>query len=333
MNKRMKILVGLLAVLVAAAFLSLVIYLKIQPPTKTQGQAVYFEIKPAESSFQIADGLMRHGLIKSKWLFLFFLKMKKGVIQAGVYELKPSLNLTETVKILTEGQVKEWTVTFPEGFSTKDMAERLEKMNIVDKELFLKETSLVGKYKNEFPFLADVRASNLEGYLFPDTYRFSIKTTAEEIVKKMLSNFNKKVNNTLGEEIKKQGKNMNDVIILASIVEREAKGDDRAKIASVYLNRLNKGMKLEADPTVQYAKGNWGPIKQEDYQNVDSPYNTYKYAGLPPSPIANPGLSSIKAVLYPEQTNYLYFFHTKEGETIFSTTQKEHEQKKKEYLK
>jgi UPF0755 protein len=116
-------------------------------------------------------------------------------------------------------------------------------------------------------------------------------------------------------------------------VEREAKKEeDRPLIASVYLNRLKKGMKLEADPTIQYAKGNWQPITEAEYHSVDSPYNTYRYAGLPPGPIANPGLASILAVLQPAKTDFLYFFHTKSGETIYSMTNAEHEKKKQKYL-
>lgn len=120
-------------------------------------------------------------------------------------------------------------------------------------------------------------------------------------------------------------------VIIASIVEREAKFDeDRPKIARVYLNRLELGMKLEADPTVQYAKGSWDAIKLSDYQNVNSSYNTYLHAGLPPGPICNPGLESLQAVLSPDSNDYLYFFHKTDGHAVYSKTLEEHRSKLKE---
>jgi len=325
MSKKLKILLVILGVLILGSFLATYLIFQFQAPPKTEAQPTFFEIKPNTSSTTVAEELKNQGLIKSKWLFLIYLKLSKRTIKAGTYELSLSLNLFGVIEKLEKGEVKEWLVTFPEGFSLKDMGERLEEKGVVKKEDFLKEASLISKYQKEFPFLSEIKTPNLEGYLFPDTYKFPLKVTSEEIVKKMLKNFDQKIN----QKVK-----LFETITLASIVEREAKKEeDRAKIASVYLNRLSKGMQLEADPTVQYAKGNWEPITKEDYEAINSPYNTYKYPGLPPGPISNPGLASIKAVLQPEKTDYLYFFHTKEGETIFSQTKEEHERKKKEYMK
>lgn len=334
MSKNRKILLILLGFL--ALILIFISYITFQSfkPVDAAGRAVDFEIKPNTSTIQIAEDLENKGLIKSKWLFVVFLKLNRRTIQAGIYEISPSDNLSKIASILTEGQVKNWVITFPEGFSLKDIAAELDQKKIVKKEDFLNEATQVSKYSKKFPFLTSIKSSNLEGYLFPDTYRFSFKTTSSEIVSKMLSNFDKKVNSKIKDEVKNQGKNLNEVIILASIIEREAKKDeDRPKIASVYLNRLAKNMKLEADPTIQYAKGSWEPITIGDYQSINSPYNTYKYTGLPPGPIANPGLASILAVLNPAKTNYLYFFSTKTGEAIYSVTEDEHDQKKKELLK
>lgn len=290
----------------------------------TETKQIDFEIEPGTSSLEIAEGLKGAGLIKSKWAFLVYLKCKKGTILAGIYELSPSNNLVQITQKLINGEVKEWIVTFPEGFSLKDMGERLEKQGIVTKEQFLKEASQVSKYQESHHFLKGVSASDLEGYLFPDTYRFLEKSSAEEMIKRILDNFKGKTEEKSVDHT---------TVILASIIEREAKNpEDRAKIASVYLNRLAQDMKLEADPTIQYAKGNWNPITTADYK-IESPYNTYKYPGLPPGPICNPGLESIQAILNPAKTDYLYFFHTEEGQAIFTTSQEEHEQKKQEYLK
>ncbi|MCX6806615.1 MAG: endolytic transglycosylase MltG [Candidatus Berkelbacteria bacterium] len=289
-------------------------YFLFQAPNRTQTQAIPFEIKPNTSSVNIALELKNKNLIRSKWLFLICLKVKRGEIQAGTYELSYSSTLLSILRKLTSGQIKQYEVTFPEGYSIKDMATELEKKQVVKKEDFLNETSQVGKYSQDFSFLKDIKTQNLEGYLFPDTYRFPLKVTSEDIIRTMLKNFDTKVISKIDPQLKQQGKTLNEVIIMSSIVEREAKKEeDRAKIASVYLNRLAKNMKLEADPTIQYAKGDWELINAADYQAINSPYNTYKYAGLSPGPICNPGLASILAVLNPEKTDYLYFFHTKDG--------------------
>jgi len=312
--------------------LSIAFLFGISPSHRRTGE-VYFEVQPGQSSFEVAENLKRQGLIKSKWLFVFFLKISKGVIQAGTYQLNSSMNLFQITAEIKSGRVEEYTVTFPEGLTIKEMAEILKKKDILSEEDFLKEASLVVQYQERFPFLKGVRVNNLEGYLFPDTYRFSFHPTATEIVTKMLENFDRRVNQNLEDKIRQQNLTLNEVVILASIVEREAKKEeDRPIIASVYLNRLKKGMKLEADPTIQYAKGNWQPITKAEYHSVDSPYNTYRYGGLPPGPIANPGLKSILAVLQPAKTDFLYFFHTKSGEAIYSITEAEHEKKKQKYL-
>lgn len=198
-------------------------------------------------------------------------------------------------------------------------------------------TVVEGKRREEIASLLDtagvtsyqdfMEASNdYEGYLFPDTYRFYPDTPASTVVQTMVHNFNKRLSAT-GIQLQKEQ------LILASIVEREASNDsERPLIAGVYMNRITKGMKLEADPTVQYGKdteGNprlyWGTITRADYQDVMSPYNTYRVTGLPPGPIANPGLKSITAAVNPAQHDYLYFVHRK-GKLILSRTLEEHEQ-------
>ena len=197
-----------------------------------------------------------------------------------------------------EGKVIENLVRIPEGW-------RLTQI-----DAFLAEKGIIKKGE-----LTKISSAD-EGYLFPDTYRFVLDVTPEEIRSMMIDNFNKK---TDGLKISSQD------IIIASIVEREAKFDeDRPKIAGIYLNRLAKGMKLEADPTVQYAKGSWEPITVSDYTSVQSPYNTYLHEGLPPGPICNPGLKSIEAVLHPEKSDYLYFFHQTDGHAVYSKTLEEH---------
>ncbi len=318
--------------IILSAFVFLLIvflffYFSALAPQKSSDAILSYEVKSGTSSRNLASDLKTRGLIRSKWAFLIYLKVNGGIIKSGFYELSPSYNLGKTVFNLTS-ELKEWNVTFPEGYAIRDMADLLEKRNIVKKEDFLASASDIVKYKAEFPFLSEVKSQILEGYLFPDTYRLNLEISADQIIKIMLENFQKKVYKELSN------KKLDETIALASIVEREAKDDEeRPMIAAVYLNRLSKKMELEADPTVQYAKGSWEPITKDDYTSVDSPYNTYKYFGLPPSPISNPGLASIKAVLAPAETEALYFFHTQDGQTIFSQTAEEHVQKQKEYLK
>jgi UPF0755 protein len=197
---------------------------------------------------------------------------------------------------------------------------------------FLKLMQDAGQWKSQFDFLKDVpEGASLEGYIFPDTYSVPRdKVTARDVLLAALRNFDKKVTSQLRADLQAEGRTLYDAIRLASIVEREAGVEqDRPTIAGVYLNRLKDGMALDADPTIQYGLGNsrdpntwWPQITQEDYQGVQSPYNTYLSTGLPPSPIANPALASIEAAIHPEKHPY-YFFRTScnnDGTHVFAKT-------------
>lgn len=272
---------------------------------KGSGETKDFVIKSGQSTREIADSLEDEGLISSATIFTLYTKSKGELIQVGVYKLAPSQNMKEILGILVSGKTSENIVTIPEGW----------RVTQIDAELAKKNISQQGA-------LTQVASAD-EGYLFPDTYRFMPDAKAEDIRQEMMADFNKK---TAGMNVTREN------VILASIVEREAKFDeDRAKIAGVYLNRLEKNMRLEADPTIQYAKGSWDKITTADYKNVNSPYNTYLNPGLPPGPICNPGLKSIEAVLRPEENGFLYFFHKSDGHAVFSTTLQEHEDNLKKY--
>lgn len=271
---------------------------------RSVGEEKEFIIQQGQSTQKIAQNLQNQSLISSALIFEIYTKMQGKLIQIGVYKISPEQNIKEILVILSEGKTSEDIVLIPEGWRVTQIDEYLANKGIIN--------------QGELTAIASAD----EGYLFPDTYRFLPKSDPQEIRKTMLDNFKKK---TEGMEIKREA------VILASIVEREAKFDeDRPKIAGVYLNRLEKQMKLEADPTVQYAKGSWAPITTADYRSVNSPYNTYLFVGLPPGPICNPGLKSIEAVLHPDKNGYLYFFQTKDGHTVFSATLEEHEAKLKQ---
>ena len=272
---------------------------------KGEGEKKSIIIEQGQSTKEIAQNLKKENLITSAFVFEYYAKLRAELIQVGIYWLSPSQSIKEILEILAAGDVSEYQVTIPEGWRLTQIDEQLAEKGIIS----------AGQ-------LVSI-ASAEEGYLFPDTYRFLPDSKPEAVLKIFKDNFAKR---TAGLNLSREN------LILASIVEREAKFDeDRAKIAGVYLNRLEKGMKLEADPTIQYAKGSWDPIKQSDYKTNSSTYNTYLYEGLPPGPICNPGLKSIEAVLSPEKNGFLFFFHTSDGRAVYSTTAEEHAENLKKY--
>lgn len=255
----------------------------------------------------VARELHEKGVISSPTFFSAYLLLtgQYRSLQSGVYQFSSSQSPREIARDIVSGRTSASRVTMIEGWSTQDIAEALEENEIVTKGDFV------------------AAAKGKEGYLFPDTYHFAHDVTATEVVTRLEETFSKRT---------KELAPTREQVIIASIVEREAKLDeDRAKIAGVYFNRLRLGMRLEADPTVQYAKGSWEPITVSDYRSVVSPYNTYLNAGLPPGPIANPGLKSLEAAVHPAETEAVYFFHLKDGTTIYSKTLEEHNQNKKKY--
>lgn len=290
---------------------------------KNNKELVNFEIKPGQGKQEIAQNLEKQGLILSRWPFLFYVWLKNYKVKAGLYILSPSMTTLNIIDQVAQGKIKEHKITIPEGWRITQIAEYLDKNGIVNKDDFLR----AAKYdpvRYTLPEKIELKpGASLEGLLFPDTYRLALDATSKDIVELMMENYKKKI-----EELKPTYEQ----IILASIVEREAKFDeDRAKMAGVYQNRINKGMKLEADPTIQYAKGNWDPITREDIETVNSLYNTYKTISLPPTPIANPGLKSIKAAVSPEKHNYYFFFNLEDGKTIYSKTKSEHDANLRKY--
>jgi len=259
---------------------------------------VVVEIIEDQSTDDIAQVLKEKNLIRNPLAFTTYSLFGDGNILPGIYYLKPNMNLSEIVRILNSGIVSEISITIPEGWRADDIAEYLDDLQLTTKDEFLKLTG------------------SLEGYLFPDTYRVAVKTDAETIVKKLTENYNLKTKNSSPTR---------DELILASIVQREAANEDEMPtLAGVFQNRLDIGMKLDADPTAQYAKGSWEVPVPEDL-TIDSPYNTYIYTGLPPGPISNPGLASIFSAQNPEDHNYYYFFHLADGTTVLSETKEEHE--------
>jgi UPF0755 protein len=239
-------------------------------------------------------------------------------------------------------QVEETTITLIEGWTVDDMAEHFEKQGMFSKKDFLDAAAKFDT--SEFPLLNRPANKDLEGYLFPDTYRFAKDSTPDQVITKMLANFSSRLGSIGVDEAttKHNDLSLYEIITLASIIEKESGGqgtpsgnlslqDERNLVASVFYNRLGIGQALESDATVNYITGKDTPAASAQDIQVNSAYNTYKYPGLPPGPISNPSLGSIKAALNPAQSDYFYFLHKQpSGEVEFSKTFEEHKRKKLE---
>lgn len=294
-----------------------------------------FTVEEGEGVKQIAANLAKAGLVKSTFNFETYVWLKKAEksFQVGEYGLSPAMSVRQIVNLLTSSLgSNEKTIKILEGWTNKDIADYLAEQGITTKEEFL--STAKGDFAGQFDFLADKNAEvGLEGYLFPDTYRIYNNASTEDMVKKMLANFDKKLTPEMRAEIAKNKMTIFDTIILASILEKELKNyEDKRKAASVFYKRLNANMALQADSTVNYITGKKTTSVSAEDLKIDSSYNTYKYRGLPPGPICNPGLDSIKAAIYPEKNNYWYFLTDKAGQAYFAETLAEHGGNRIKYL-
>ena len=256
-------------------------------------------------------------------------------LQAGTYALEAGEHVKDVVNRFIRGEAipDELTITYPEGFTIEQMAARTSNRGIGSPEEFIR-TAVPANFQQRFSFLADIPSDrSLEGYLFPDTYRVSADDTPHDVIIRMLVTFDTKVTAQLRQEAEASGRTLDQIIIMASIIEREVQTDaDMAKVAGVLWKRFDDGVGLDADATVRYAVNKWDePLTINDLR-IDSPYNSRRFRGLPPGPISNPGLRAILAAIRPEATDYYYYLSTPEGETIFSKTLDEHNVNKARYL-
>lgn len=276
----------------------------------------------------ISAQLEKQGIIKNANVFALYCKLnnKANKIKAGTYILSSSMSVAQIVDKLASGNGETNSVRFtiPEGFELRQIADRLEAQGLINKEEFY---AAIDKAEFNYSFIKDIpdREAKLEGYLFPDTYDVYKNATEQEIIDKMLGRFDKVFTDAYKLRAKELNMTIDQVITLASIIEREAKLDkDRKIISAVFHNRLDKKMKLESCATVQYLLKEQKPVLTYKDLEVNSPYNTYLYVGLPKGPIASPGAESIEAALYPDNVDFLFFFATKDGSHIFSRTYQEH---------
>ena len=285
------------------------------------GETKFVQLLPGWSSRHIAQTLQQAGIIRSASAFLIVHYVKgQGSLKAGEYKFEVPANTLQVRERVLHGDVFTRTVVVPEGYNLYDIAAAVELAGLGS------ATEFVAAAQRDVSLIRDIdpQAQSLEGYLFPDTYQFTGIDTAHEIAAAMVHRFRR-----TAQKIGLVGSpDIHRVVTIASIVEKEtAEPDERPLVASVYDNRLERNMALAADPTVIYAallNGRYrGTIYQSDLQ-FDSAYNTYRYPGLPPGPIANPGVASLEAAMHPAQSEFLYFVSDGNGHHRFSRSMEEH---------
>jgi UPF0755 protein len=321
MRKRLAVLLAVLA-LVALGWTWRELY---RPYRSYSGHLIYL-LEPGTRASQATTMLVERGVLARRWPFLlrYWLGRPRHTLKAGEYLFDRSLRPIDVYRKLIQGDVYLHAVIIPEGSDRFDMARIFRQQLGLEPEVFLRATE-------QAPAIHDLdpQAATLEGYLFPDTYRFPRGVSAAAVVATMLGRFRQVLDSRLLPDIRSSTAKLHDVITLASLVEKETPTpSERPIIAGVFTRRLEKRWPLQCDPTVVYAARlnhrPIGPITQRDLE-LDSPYNTYRYAGLPPGPIASPGEASIRAALNPEPGDFLYFVSNNRGGHIFSRTLAEHQ--------
>jgi UPF0755 protein len=299
-------------------------------PVSQSKNLTIFVIPKGQPTRTILKRLQAEGIIRSApaaEIYLFLTK-QRGLFQAGSFKLNPTMPIPEVASVLKTGTLDVW-ITIPEGWRAEQIADELKKQGLLE---------------NSTPDELNQLFRQSEGQLFPDTYLFAKDSSAEQIIEKMTDNFDAKTSSLTNKSINP----LTHELILASLVEREAKHDaDRPLVASVLKNRLKIGMALQVDATLQYVRAtltnnqqpitnnqfNWWPQIISADKSINSAYNTYKYPGLPPGPIANPGIEAIEAVLNPAKTDYLYYVSEPDGTTHYARTLEEHNTNIAKYLR
>jgi UPF0755 protein len=311
----------LIALLILIALGGGALYYSLAVPFAGFDKEAFITIPPHTGTREIARTLQNAGVIRSEWQFLLARALNRSAnLQAGEYRFDRPLTTLDVFHKIQRGEVFYYELRIPEGSNIFDISEAVSKLGFIKREDFLevaRNPSLVRDLAPDAP--------TLEGYLFPSTYRLVRHTTAQQLAREMTSQFRK-----VWKEVGGGTDGVNRVVTLASLVEKEtAVPDERPEVASVYANRLTAGMKLDCDPTTIYAallEGRYrGTIYRSDLDNPH-PYNTYRNVGLPPGPIANPGVASLKAAVAPQQTDFLYFVAKPDGSGghVFSRSLEEH---------
>lgn len=303
-------------------------------------QAQVFVVEEGASVESIAKQLQDQGLITSTLFFKVYVKVSDAVLQAGTFELEPGMSLRTIVQALGYAKAAEIQVTIPEGFTLKQIGETIvEAMPEISQEAWDEVVGVNGKWMlGESEILVGIPPDQgLEGYLFPDTYRFRADADARTVAQTMVLTLKRRLaENNIAIPLNlvfEGGRTFHEMLTLASIVEREVRApEDMKRVAGIFFTRLKIGMALQADSTVNYVTGKKDASISLEDSRIASPYNTYRHLGLPPGPISHPGMNAILAVLAPTDSDDLYFLTTDSGEVIYARTFDEHIANKRKYL-
>lgn len=286
-------------------------------PIDTRESLVTVEIPRGTRFTQSVDILEKVGLVRNKFLFyvLAVSKNAHGHIRAGEYEFSTSMSPMEIINKLVKGEIKAYKVTIPEDFTLKEIADRLESLKLTDKKSFM-----AAAHDARFLSYLGIESTSVEGYLYPDTYIFDRTMSTKDIIKTMVHQFWKMFTPEMRARAKELNMTIHEVVTLASLIGKETGfSEEKPLISAVFHNRLKKNMKLQCDPTALYNVESFdGNVKK--YLRKKTPYNTYVVNGLPPGPIANPAIDSLRAALYPAPVNYLYFVSKRNGSHHFTSS-------------
>jgi UPF0755 protein len=303
-------------------------------------ETIKFSVEKGEGFSTIAQNLYKQGLIKSALSFKIYVILNKSSarLKAGQYELSQKMTIIQIAQKIILGEVLKKNLIIMEGWDLEDIGKYLEKEGICSSQEFLKAVNYLDlqELSYRFSFLSDKpEISGIEGYVFPDTYAVTPDSTSiNEFLEKAFSNFDTKFSNDLRQEIEKQEKSVFEILTMASLIEKEVKTlEDKKIVSGILWKRMEIGMPLQVDATIAYITGRNSTSISISETKIDSPYNTYRYRGLPVGPICNPGLDSIIAAIYPQKNSYLYYLSAPGGKTIFSKTFTEHQAAKQKYLK
>ena len=334
-NKKRLGIIGLISIIFVVS-ISVFIFTQIGPYNKNNTEGIVVEIPQGSTTNTISDILYKNNLIKNKAMFKISVKLsnKAQQFKAGKYLFNQTYSNKQIINDLSLGKIYNdgIKITIPEGSTSREIVSILVDKKLGKQDSYEALISNPKEFYNDFKFLEEDDITSLEGFLYPSTYYFDENSSEKEVLSTMLSQFNKVYTNKLRDRQKELNMTTEQVLNLASIVEKEAILDkDRPIIASVFYNRLEIGMPLQSDATIQYIFKERKKIVTYKDLEIDSPYNSYKNKGLPPTPISNPGIESIKATLYPEKTDYLYFVAKMDGGNNYSKNYEDHLKYVKEY--
>ena len=305
---------------------------QLHQPANPANAKVRFVVPPGATFHEVADTLHRVGLIDSVTVFDFYARYKHldRNVQAGAYQLSRNLNMVQILSALQTAIPDEVFATIPEGYTIKKTATRLDQGGMIKGSDYI-AAAVAGPYN--YDFLKELQpGTSLEGFLFPDTYLIPRNGTAKQLVTLQLEAFSKHWDDTRKTQATQRKLSALQIVTLASMIEREARFDeDRPLVASVIYNRLSAGWPLQVDATVLYAKGEWQASVTTQDRMIQSPYNTYLHTGLPPGPIANPGIKAIDAALQPAQTGYFFYLSDPQGHNHYAKTNDEFARLLKQY--